>query len=189
MVEARPQFLPPQEKELPAKFLEMLSLPKFKKALKIAGRHTGRTGLETAFCVHSVGTTPYWIERVRVGQTDRMGESVSLKEIDGSLDYNLLPAEYFDFHFHPFEKGIAIPSPDDIETFQFPTECPEYLGVGQVDSKGNVSIIVVAKPKYRLIGHDIRFYDLEVDKITNHQELQDVLQTIGLSSFVVGMRI
>lgn len=189
MVEANISFLPPEQKELPAKFLEMLALPKFHKALGIAGRHTRRTGLETGFLVNSVASTPYWIEWVRVGRTDTMEESILLKEIDGPLDYNLPFSEYFDFHFHPVGKGIAIPSPTDLRAFQAREGQPEYLGVGQVDAKGDVSIFVIAKPKYRLVKYDIQFYEQEVDKVKSYRELQNMLRTINLSSFVVEARI
>src|SRR3989337_2035755 len=65
------------------KFLDVLSLPKFRKALSISARHTSKTGLETAFTVEILSDDSFWIDKVEEGGTDRMEFSQTLIEIDG----------------------------------------------------------------------------------------------------------
>lgn len=192
MVEAKVQNFLPEQLKAPGNFLEMLSSPKFQEALKIAARHTSKTGLETAFEVLSMPDFPCWIENVRAGGTDRMGENAKpLKELDGDPDFNLPIVSYFSFHFHPRGEGIAIPSPSDFTSFMVKdrSDQPEYIGVGEVDKQGKISIFIVAKPKYRLIGYDIELYQELVDKVRDYGELQNLLRTIGLSSFVVELNL
>jgi len=185
MLEAVVGKLLPELEYSPEKFLKMLWLPKFQKALAISARHTARTGVETDFDVDILRVGGFWIEDVRVGSTDEMEESTILEEIDGPPDYNLPCTEYFQFHFHPGAEEMAIPSPSDIKVFKDKSYLPEHVGVGRVDRDGKVSIIVMIRPKYRLIEHDIKFYDEEVDKVRDYEELQNLLCTIGISSFLV----
>lgn len=185
MLEAVVGKLLPELEYSPEKFLKMLWLPKFQKALAISARHTAKTGFETGFNIDILPDGGPWIEDVRAGSTDRMEGSTVLEEIDGPRDYNLPCTEYFHFHFHPGAEEMAIPSPFDLKAFKDKSDLPEHVGVGRVDRDGKVGIIVMIRPKYRLIKHDIKFYDEEVDKVTDYEGLQNLLRTIGISSFLV----
>ncbi len=185
MQEAQISYLPPEQKQVSEKFLDMLFLPNFQKALGIAAEHTAKTGLETGFIVEVLPDSHFWIEDVRAGGTEGMSLATTLKEIDGPGDYYLTINEYFRFHFHPEDKGTVIPSPSDLTIFKDKSGQPEYMGVGKVDREGKVTIFVIIKPKYRLIGFDIRYYRENVQNMKDYKELQNLLSTIGLRSFVV----
>src|SRR3990167_3870479 len=192
MVEAKIRLSPPEQKQLPPKFLEMLSNPKFKRALDIAAKHTRRTGHETAFTVFSIPGNPCWINNVSSGGTASMEYSEELTEMDGHFDYSLPGVHsYFNFHFHPAGDIVAIPSAKDISYFgtgDF-SEMAEYLGVGEIYDDGRISILVVERPKYKVYGYDMVLYDEQSEYIKNYQELQTLLSTVGLSSFVVETQI
>ena len=185
MTEAKITGALPEKKRLQEKFSEMLALPKFQKALEIAARETAKTGLETGFEVDVLPDSSFWIEGVRVGNTSSMENSRPLKEIDGPPDYHLPINEFFHFHFHPPSEGIVAPSPDDLLTFTDLKTQPEFSGVGQVDKTGKIDVLVMSKSRYPLTKYDIAFYEEEVDKIPSQKEVQTLLSTIGLSSFLL----
>ena len=187
MVEVLLHHLPP-EREIPSqKFLEMLTLPKFQKALDIAAKRTRATGFETAFDVDSFPNNPFWIQDVRVGGADGMAEGRVIAEIDGEHPELWDEIDFFQFHFHPASDEIAIPSTDDMQIFAHKLGIPDYMGVGAVDNLGRISILVIARSKYRLISHDLKFYEeaVEFAEIEDYKEFQGILATIGLNSFLV----
>ena len=188
MVEAKIRLSPPEQKQLPQKFLEMLSNPKFKRALDIAAKHTRRTGHETGFTVFSVPGNPCWINNVSSGGTASMEYSEELTEMDGHFDYSLPGVHsYFNFHFHPAGDIVAIPSAKDISYFGTGdlSEMAEYLGVGEIYDDGRISILVVERPKYKVYGFDMVLYDEQSDYINNYEDLQRLLGAVGLSSFAI----
>ena len=86
---------------------------------------------------------------------------------------------------------MATPSTKDISYFGTGdlSEMAEYLGVGEIYDDGRISILVMERPKYKVYGYDMVFYDQQSDYIKNYEELQNLLATIGLSSFVVETQI
>jgi hypothetical protein len=176
---------PVPEQELPQKLSEMLSLPKFQKALSTAARETQQTGHETAFDVDIPEGSSFWIENVRLGETDRMGISTIIEEIDGPRDYHLPNTDYFHFHFHPEKEAVITPSPDDLHVFLERENQPEFAAVGQVNERGKVKILVITRPRYRLVGSDVKFYESEIGKAAKQEEVRLLLGTIGLKSFLL----
>jgi hypothetical protein len=192
MVEAKTRLYPPEQKQIPPKFREMLSNPKFRRALDIAAKHTHATGHETAFTVFSVPESSCWIDEVRSGNTASMENSQELAEMDGYPDYTLPGVHpFFNFHFHPAGDIVAIPSAKDVSYFGTGdlSEMAQYMGVGEIYDGGRISILVMERPKYKVYGHDMVFYDEQSEYIKNYQELQNLLATVGLSSFVVETQI
>jgi hypothetical protein len=180
----------PPEREIPSqRFLEMLTLPKFQKALDIAAKRTRRTGLETGFEVDDFPKSPFWIQEVKVGGVDGMAEARVIAEIDGEYPELWKRIDFFNFHFHPVSDEIIVPSSSDLKQFTWKDGIPEYLGVGQVDGRGNITILVVARPRYWLIDDDIEAYKeafgFGFAQIKDYQVIQGILKTIGLNSFLV----
>lgn len=184
MLEAQIFQLPPEQKPISVKFRQMLALPNFKKAIRYAAKQTSETGLETGFEVDWNRDNSFSIEGVKVGGTAGMDNAKITKEIDGPRDYDLPFQEFFHFHFHPGEKGFIIPSPSDMKAFIHKDVQPDYIGVGQVDRQGSITVLVVAKPKYRLIREDIRSYEEGLGSIRSQKELKELMNSIGLSSFM-----
>jgi len=188
MVEAKFRISPPERKNLEDKFFAMLFLPKFQEALTACAEKTQETGLETGFEVVSYPQEPFWIEDVKVGGVDGMGMSKVFKEIDGEGEEGYEFREYFHFHFHPGSKDLAIPSPDDLKAFRDKEVQPQYIGIGSVDDGGKITIFVIKKPQYRLIGYDLQYYEEQVDGVSSYGALQELLRTISLTGFVVEIK-
>jgi hypothetical protein len=189
MTETKIVGLSPEQGKVSERFTEMLSLSKFRRALAIAARQTRKTGLETGFVVETLPDSSFWIGMVDVGGTDSMENSRVLKQIDGPGDPNQEAPVFFHFHFHPTSSGVVAPSVDDLWVYRTKEEQPEHYGVGKVDNQGKIDILVITKPRYPLIEADIDFYKEGVNKIRNQEELQPLLSSIGLSSFVIQMEV
>ena len=196
MVEAKIQNLPPEQKELPAKFLEMLSLPKFQKALALSAAHTCEKGLEAGFDIDLLPDGSFWIDEVRGGGTRSMGDGELIAYIDEPRDETIEAVRYFGFHIHPDIEDVIIPSPDDLDSHfsdkkKFADLQSEFMGIGQAKEKGKMKVLVVSKPKYGLTDNDLKFYEDELDKARrlSQRDVRLLLSTISLSNFVVELQL
>lgn len=196
MVEQRRLSCLPENDSLREKFNEMLSSASFLKALKISAECTLETGLETGFKVSLLWNSQLlseqqlWIEEVLVGEARGMENPKPLEEIDGSPE--LFPPDYveprafFLFHFHPHDEDVIIPSPEDLAVFRAILNPFEFVGVGQINRSHKVRMIVMSRPKYKL---DIDYYDRELDRVQDQNDVFFLLGAAGISSLRVKTEI
>lgn len=181
------ELRPHREKEKLPLFDKMLVQPKFQKAVRTAAKHTAKTGLETGFRVDMIDSS-FWIEEVKVGGTDSMSDSQTLKQIDGPFDFCFFEKQFFNLHFHPPAEGSIIPSPNDL-THLFGQKEVEYGGIGRVNNEGKVKILVIPAPRYPVTESDIEYYQEECEKVHTQEEARTLLGELGLSSFFVDILI
>lgn len=186
MVEAKILNLPPELLKPEDKFLEMVALPKFRKALRMAARRTSETGHETGFAVISFANSQFWIEEVTEGTGGGMSNAKTLEEIDGEFDGDEPFDYYFNLHFH-YDQELITPSTNDVKLFSLEGvfDKIDYVGVGTVAENRKISVLVLIKPRFRLRKHDLEFYDEVVNTVKDYPQLQALFSSIGISSFLL----
>jgi hypothetical protein len=139
--------------------LDILLSPAFKQALSKAGNRASRTGHETGFVVmKKYASDDFGVPWVLEGGCGGMWKDEAPREIlsvGKRRFWHLLHDTYplFDIHFHTAYDQLVIPSLSDLHGIHGDFMCEEadgnhyevrtVVGIGQVDTRANVELLLV----------------------------------------------
>lgn len=185
----------------PKEFKSILESDKFARALQISSQETKKSGYETGFDIYCNENKNIYFGEVTRGCTDSIGfggggsHNIILDEMDEReiLDASYIESErfgnLFSFHFHPSSGGIIIPSEADISHFTNRETRPGVMGVGQVDKKGNVDILLVNTPLKEISPIILEGYSYDVPSKSSYQhDIQRFLEEFNLNSLVISLQ-
>lgn len=177
-------------------FIKLFTSPEFKNKLLSVVDITHKTGREAGINVYKEFDQPEpWISPVKEGSNDEIKDDWMHDQDPELSDEYTLGEDYYQvlgIHFHPEATGAICPSipfeneNGDLGTFGHNHKFPHILGIGQVDEKKNISILLLKRiGKTPFSNFYLEEMGEAVKEMTDQNEIIKTLKEFGIQTELI----